>query len=358
MWCAGVPGSPATGCSAPCSSSFKDCSSSFEVSSSSLVDWYSSLTDSASSLIGTLLLAGRLDGAVGRVQVGPHGVQLALQLGDARRVVRGCTTPGHHGMHHGRAAAVAGVSTKQTSSSASPSLAKGCTSMSNGTAWPSRTSVPAGDLDRPAILRSLRQCGAQPGPQGAAGHRQQIRRGCGPPARAGNGRSAPANTGTHAASLHSTAAGACRSSTGLAAKLGQRRLPGRRLRRRCRLGRRRRGVRPARPSMAVAKLRSPGRRRPTCRYSRAGLWTSLNRPSASPTASALPSSRAPPSLSAKWNRLDGLGLRLRPQVDHQVAAGHEVQAGEGRVGQQVLHREHHRRPAYPDARGNRARPPW
>ena len=35
-------------------------------------------------------------------------------------------------------------------------------------------------------------------------------------------------------------------------------------------------------------------------------------------------------------------LRLRAQVDEQIAAGDEIEAGERRVGQQALTREHHR----------------
>ena len=37
-----------------------------------------------------------------------------------------------------------------------------------------------------------------------------------------------------------------------------------------------------------------------------------------------------------------LALRLRAQVDEQIAAGDEVEAGERRVGQQALTGEHHR----------------
>ena len=37
--------------------------------------------------------------------------------------------------------------------------------------------------------------------------------------------------------------------------------------------------------------------------------------------------------------VDHLRLRFLPKIDQQIAAGHEIQPGERRVGEQVLHGE-------------------
>ena len=141
-----------------CSSSFSDCISSLEVSSSSLVDWYSSLTDSASSLIAR---CSSPDASRSRAAASRSARTVSSSRSSS--ATRGASPAGAPRP----ACAWAGASTKQTSSSVSPSLDKRCTSMSNGTERPSRTIRPPGTVT-PGAAPACAAC--------ASAERSRVRR--------------------------------------------------------------------------------------------------------------------------------------------------------------------------------------
>ena len=75
-----------------------------------------------------------------------------------------------------------------------------------------------------------------------------------------------------------------------------------------------------------------------------------NLPSATPTVSASPTSRRPPSRNAKWMMEMTLACASGQKVDQKVPARNEIETREWRVGEHVMHREH-------DARAQLGRDP-
>ena len=270
------------------SSSLSDCNSSFEVSSSSLVDWYSSLTDKASSLIAfcSSLEISRL--RMASLQLRSRGLEFLLELGDPRHVSR-----------RSRAASPVcscfGSSTKQISSSSSPSPRTGCTSMLNETVLPSSVIRAAGDDDARVLLTGLLDRRPQLGAHVLARHGEQIVRRM-PRRHAQIAVRRP--QGIEAFVLAVDQHGGRR--IGLhhqpAAELGERGLA----RGRLALPRPRRDAQPVTGTHRESRFRPAGRDRHADRAVPAWRSTS-KRPSTSPTVSELPRSRMPPSRKAKWN---------------------------------------------------------
>ncbi len=191
-----------------------------------------------------------------------------------------------------------------------------------------------------AVVRGLGEGGAQPGPHGAARHRQQVRRGVArrhPQVAVGR----PQRIQALVPGVAQHRRRGVRVQHRLAAQLRQHHLPGRRPA----------GIRQAARQAAPQPVREGRGEAEVPRLLAAdvpvqarGLLDQLE--PAVPLADRLGAAQQQGAalLEREVEQGDRLGLRLRPQVDHQVAARHEVEPGERRVRQQVLHREHHRCP--------------